>query len=125
VPAPSDVTAEEILRGMIRARMGSTDPGDIAQAEHFRKYMAALSALQALIGTLGRLVRQAETLDGAATWRGLETQFKELQAGMEAMIVTPWREGYEQGFEGESAEQDREQVLAKVIDLTSRLSLDG
>jgi hypothetical protein len=40
---------------------------------------------------------------------------------MEASIVNAWKGGYERGREDAAAEREREQVLATVIDLTSRL----
>jgi hypothetical protein len=40
---------------------------------------------------------------------------------VEASIVGPWKEGYKRGWEDSAAERERDQMLATVIDLTSRL----
>jgi hypothetical protein len=56
---PSDITAEEILRRLVRDRIGSADPEDIRLAGHFRTYMDALSAIQEGIDTLDEAIRLA------------------------------------------------------------------
>jgi hypothetical protein len=125
VPDPADITAEEILRGMIRDRIGSTDPKDVKLAGDFRKFMDGLSAIQRGINMLGEVIRRAEdpgdpeqlTAGQIAQLRELVAQCTELRSDMEASIVGP----YKRGWEDSAAEREREQVLATVIDLTSRL----
>jgi hypothetical protein len=127
VPDPADITAEEILRGMIRDRIGS--PKVIKLAEDLRKFMDGLSALERGIDMLGEAIRRAEDsgepdrlADGQiAQLREIVTQCTELRSVMEASIVGAWKEGFERGWEDSAAERKREQVLATVIDLTSRM----
>lgn len=126
---PSDITAEEILRRMIRDRIGSTDPDDLRQAEDFRWYMDALSVVQQGIDTLDEVIRLAEdpgesvqlTPEEIAQVRGAMTRSTETKSAMEAPIVGAWKEGYKRAQEDGAAEREREQVLATVVDLTSRL----
>jgi hypothetical protein len=129
MPEPSDIKAEEILRRMIRDRIGSTDPKDIRQAEDFRKFMDGLSAIQRGIDMLDETIRVAEdpgeseqlASEQIAQLRELMTRCTELKSAMEALIVDPWKDGYEHGWEDSAAEREREQVLATVVDLTARL----
>jgi hypothetical protein len=129
MPEPSDITAEGILRRMIRDRIGSTGPEDIKQAEEFRKFMDGLSAIQRVIDMLDETIRLAEdpgeseqlTPEQIAPLRELMTRCTELKSAMEALIVDSWKEGYKRGWEDGDAEREREQMLATVVDLTSRL----
>jgi len=130
---PPDTTAEEILRSMIRDRIGSADPGDIRQAEEFRQLMDGLSAIQHAIDLLDEALRGADDPgqpgkppELIAQLRDLRTTCAELKATLEALIVDPWKEGYMRGYERGWADSAagraaREQALATVIDLTSRL----
>jgi hypothetical protein len=133
MPDLSDISAEEILREMIRDRIGSADPEDIELAEDFRKYMDGLSAVQRTIDMLEEAIRLAGkpgefehlTTEGVAQVRELITQCMEMKSAMEALIVDPVKEGYERGYkhgwEEATAGQVRKQMLATVTDLTSRL----
>ena len=126
---PSDITAEEILRRLVRDRIGSTDPEDIRQAEDFRRYMDALSVIQQGIDTLDEAIRMAEapgeplqlTPEEIAQLRGVMTRCAEAKSAMEALIVDAWKDGYKRGWEDAAAEREREQVLATVVDLASRM----
>lgn len=129
MPDPADITAEEILRGMIRDRIGSADPAEIKLAENLRKFMDGLSAIQRGIDMLAEVIRRAEDPgesehladEQIAQLRELVAECTELRSAMEASIVGPWREGYERGWGDGAAQREREQVLAVVVDLTSRL----
>jgi hypothetical protein len=127
MPDAPDITAEEILRGMICDRIGSTDPKDIKAAEEFRKLMDGLSRLQGSIDMLDEVIQRAEDpgepdqipSDLVAETRELITQCAAAKTSTEDSIVNAWKRGYELGREDSAAA--REQVLATVIDLTSRL----
>lgn len=122
-----DITAEEVLRDMIRGRIGSTDPEDIKAAGVLRKFMDGLSRLQDSIDMLDEMIRRAEDPGEpdqippglAAETRELITRCAEAKASKESLIVNAWKQGYDLGPEDSAAA--REQVLATVTDLTSRL----
>lgn len=127
-----DVSAEEILRDMIRDRIGSEDAREIKLAGELREFLDTLCALGDAIEALEDGIRQAGDPgspepplppEQESLLRRLIADVADLKAAMEALITTSWKEGYRDGFADgwEDSAGEREQVLATVTDLTSRL----
>lgn len=86
--------------------------------------MDRLSQIPYCIGALEEEIPRTAA-SRLAPLRELMAALRELRSAVESSITGSWQEGYKRGWEDSAAGREREQVLATVTDLASRLLKHG